>query len=107
MKTQEFFKEWQGKYPKSFEKFFIYWRKHINQYQKYNNYNYHSFNEFSFEMLTGVIDKFFIENKIDIVEIFNQYFLNCIDVEKFTNFDYYFNCKQKADLKAAEILEGR
>jgi hypothetical protein len=56
METQEFFKKWQSDSPKSFDKF----EKYL---KKYN---------LMFEMLIGIINKFYCENGIIIIENYDR-----------------------------------
>lgn len=76
METQEFFKNWKNKYLKSWKNFL----KFINK-----NFNINKFNidtnsikmdsiriYFEFEMLTGIINKFYFENGIILIENYDR-----------------------------------
>jgi hypothetical protein len=96
MTTQKFFTEWADKHPKSFSNFFSFLDdyffntigKALFKIKKNNNSIDIMLDEYvlPFEMLTGIIEKFFIENE-----------------------SLFYNSKQEAQisayLKAAEILE--
>lgn len=131
MTQQEFFKEWSEKYPKCFEKFYNYISDKFNIiYYKYKskdiffafpltnqNYDY----IIKFEMLSGIIEKFFEENDFGFeFRIIKEYsphkvYFCCsvLNLEPYKDLMLYIfsNVKTKQEakisayLKAAEILE--
>ena len=120
METQEFFKKWKSDSPKSFEEFKKYLKKHNLMFAPTNilNLNYNdesiimdffikkSLNESSnwqcihvkFEMLTGIIHKFFFDNNINSQQIFYNYAIS-------NNYILNQEIEKKAFLKAVEIME--
>ena len=64
---KEFFKQWQAQSPKSFEKFKnAVYENLLLVYRESGEFEIATDKYFlTFEMLTGVIEKFFSENKID------------------------------------------
>jgi len=92
MKKQDFFKEWYEKYPKSFQKFKEYFdslnfigtlelRKDEPVIDYQDDYNHKI--EIPFEIISGVIEKFFDEDNLHNKQ----------------------KCQMAAYLNAAEILE--
>ena len=135
METQEFFKNWKSDSPKSFEEFEKYLKKYNLMFEtNYNDdiriiMNFFFIKKpltdisewqcliFEFEMLTGVIEKFFEDNHIIItIKFQDNQFYNYIDfindnieIEKlYHSGKWYMNkkdCQIMSYLKAAEILE--
>lgn len=120
MTQQEFFKEWEEKYRKSWSAFYSF----LIEKDYEISYNHYKFNYFEchygtkltlpFEMLTGIIDKFFEKNKIEV------FVIPTISKEYFYGVEIWFNrkrkiqlsifktrkeCQRSAFLKSAEILE--
>lgn len=124
----EFFTEWKQKYSKSFEKFINYYNE--KRYKGYFHNGYKSFgwknrggfwDSLPFEMLTGIIEKFFEENKISFFivrnndsnnKLYNKWYSCIIEDDIFLDIDEENNCynnkkeaQMSAYLKAAEVLE--
>lgn len=128
MTQQEFFKEWSEKYKKSFGKFKLFIQQYFNNFNLYYDEDSNSIRmvstcnhsideELPFEMLSGIINKFFREYDIlfvaptysefgwgfcvmDILE--NERFMDYME-HRIENTD---KAMQKAILKSAEILEN-
>lgn len=133
MTTQEFFKEWSEKYPKSFAEF----RRWLPSNSKVICFYHEYYKEITienecvecenkdylilpFEMLSGVIEKFFEENGIILYICCGEdgkkndwYFAFAKNNFKFDDLmssNGLYSCRLSAQmqafLKAAEILEG-
>lgn len=81
METQEFFKQWHSKYPISFNKFKIFFMMNCDDFIGFNIDNGHIYftKHFTeekidapFEMLIGIINKFYCENGIIIIENYDR-----------------------------------
>ena len=129
METQEFFKKWKEKYPKIFDEFFQFLDnyffekigKALFSFRENDNGSVDIMldeYELPFEMLTGIIEKFFEDNHIIItIKFQDNQFYNYIDfindnieIEKlYHSGKWYMNkkdCQIMAYLKAASIAEG-
>ena len=107
METQEFFKKWKKDSPKSFEEFKIFLEKQWYPFDDTYIDNYGNFwiemgddrkSELPFEMLTGIIHKFFFDNNINSQQIYYNYAIT-------NNYILNQEIEKKGFLKAAEILE--
>ena len=130
METQEFFKKWKKDSPKSFEEFKIFLEKQWYPFDDTYIDEYCNFwiemgddrkSELPFEMLTGIIEKFFEENDFGFeFRIIKEYsphkvYFCCsvLNLEPYKDLMLYIfsNVKTKQEakisayLKAAEILE--
>lgn len=124
MTQQEFFKEWSGKYPKCFDELKKYLQNHYVDYFYYdeNEYQYEirleCLNEIcKFEMLFGIINKFFREYDILFVAPTYSEFgwgfdiMDILENERFNDYmEHRIENPEKtimlAILKSAEILEN-
>ena len=128
METQEFFKKWKSDSPKSFEGFRISLEKQWYPFDDTYIDNYGNFwiemgddrkSELPFEMLTGIIEKFFEDRNLSFLFVknneteninFNKWVGEVIETDVFIESEpLFYNTKTEAQisayLKAAEILE--
>jgi len=122
METQDFFKEWVKKHPKSLDEFIKYITNSFFDYFAWDMYYFiveikleESNQICDFKMLSGVIKAFFKENNIDISTCINKpnwdymYEINHLKmkmgISSCRGFDTDEEALKKGILKAAEILE--